>query len=142
MPEEKKIKHLEMIEAIIARMAKNSFQLKGWTMALVSLVGALSAKDSEKSFLFLALIPLLGFWFLDAYYLQQERRYKQLYKNVAARAEEEIDFNLDAGLASGTADEMSRLCFCKCLLSKTILGFYGIIAFAMTAVTWRVWDML
>ena len=27
---EKKIKHLEMIEAIIERMAKNSFQLKGW----------------------------------------------------------------------------------------------------------------
>jgi len=31
-----KIKHLEMIEAVIERMAKNSFQLKGWAMTLGS----------------------------------------------------------------------------------------------------------
>ena len=40
---EKKIKHIEMIETIIERMAKNSFQLKGWSMTLIALVGAISS---------------------------------------------------------------------------------------------------
>lgn len=35
---ENKIKHLEMIEHIIERMAKNSFQLKTWTMTLVAAI--------------------------------------------------------------------------------------------------------
>lgn len=122
MPE-KKIKHIEMIEAIIERMAKNSFQLKGWSMTLIALVGAISAQGSDKRFILLAFIPILGFWILDSFYLQQERKYKQLYKNVAEQDESQIDFNLDADKATGTAEEMARLCFCKCLFSITELCF-------------------
>lgn len=70
MPE-KKIKHLEMIEVIIERMAKNSFQLKGWSMTLIALVGAISAQGSDKRFILLAFIPIFGFWALDSFYLQQ-----------------------------------------------------------------------
>ena len=50
-----------MIEAIIERMAKNSFQLKGWSMTLIALVGAISAQGSDKRFILLAFIPILGF---------------------------------------------------------------------------------
>ncbi len=130
MPE-KKIKHIEMIEAIIERMAKNSFQLKGWSMTLIALVGAISAQGSDKRFILLAFIPILGFWILDSFYLQQERKYKQLYKNVAEQDESQIDFNLDADKATGTAEEMARLCFCKCLFSITELCFYPLIAVAL-----------
>ena len=120
-----------MIEAIIERMAKNSFQLKGWSMTLISLVGAISAQGSDKRFILLAFIPMLGFWILDSFYLQQERKYKQLYKNVAEQDESQIDFNLDADKATGTAEEMARLCFCKCLFSITELCFYPLIAVAL-----------
>lgn len=130
MPE-KKIKHLEMIESIIERMAKNCFQLKGWAMTLVALVGALSAQGSDKKFMLLAFIPVIGFGFLDAFYLQQERRYKQLYKNVVAKDENDIDFNMDTGLVTGNEDEMKRLCFCKCLFSFSVSVFYGVITLAM-----------
>lgn len=130
MPE-KKIKNLEMIEAVIERMAKNSFQLKGWAMTLVALVGALGAQGSDKKFMLLAFVPVLGFWLLDAFYLQQERRYQQLYKNVATKDEDAVDFNLDASLATGDAKEMKRLCFCNCLFSTTVVVFYGVIAVAM-----------
>lgn len=132
MPE-KKIKHLEMIEAVIERMAKNCFQLKGWAMTLVAIVGALGAQGSDKKFMLLAFIPVLGFWFLDAFYLQQERRYKQLYKNVAAKGEDEIDFILDASQATGTDTEMKRMCLCNCLFSPSVIWFYGVIAAAMLA---------
>ena len=128
---EKKIKHIEMIEAIIERLSKNSFQLKGWTMSLIALVGAISAQGSDKRFILLAFIPIIGFWLLDAYYLQQERKYKQLYKNVIAKDETQIDFSLDTSMASGTTEEMKRLCFCRCFFSITELLFYPLIAAAL-----------
>ena len=49
--QENKIKHLEMIENIIERMAKNSFQLKTWAVTLVTLVGALGTKEADKRFM-------------------------------------------------------------------------------------------
>ena len=130
MPE-KKIKHIEMIENIIERMAKNSFQLKGWSMALITLVGAISAQGSDKRFILLAFIPIIGFWILDSFYLQQERKYKLLYKNVIRKDESQIDFNLDTSMAIGTTEEMQRTCFCRCLFSITELCFYPVITGAL-----------
>lgn len=132
MPE-KKIKHLEMIEAVIERMAKNSFQLKGWAMTLIALVGAIAAQGSDKRFILLAFLPILGFWILDSFYLQQERRYKLLYKNVVEKEEKDIDFNLDTGKAIGTADEMKRLCILRCMFSTSEVWFYPLIAVALIA---------
>ena len=88
---EKKMKHLEMIEGVIDRMGSNSFQLKGWAVTLVALVGALSAQGSDKRFILIAFIPLIAFWFLDAYYLQMERKYEILYKCVSEKSESEIE---------------------------------------------------
>lgn len=132
MPE-KKIKHIEMVEAIIERMARNSFQLKGWSMTLITLVGAISAQGSDKRFIVLAFIPNLGFWILDSFYLQQERKYKQLYKNIIKKDETQIDFNLDANNLTENDDEKKRHCIWKCMFSITEIGFYLLIAVALLA---------
>lgn len=126
MPE-KKIKHLEMIEAIIERMAKNSFQLKGWTMTLLTIAGAIAAQGSDRKFILLAFVPIFGFWILDTFYLQQERRYKQLYKNVAVKAEEDVDFNLDTNNVTGTDKEIKKLSFHRCIFSVSEICFYPVI---------------
>ena len=133
MMPDKKIKHLEMIEAIIERMAKNCFQLKGWAMTLVALVGALASQGSDKKFMLFAFIPIIGFCLLDAFYLQQERRYRLLYKNVVDKNEDDIDFNLDTSQVIGTDEEIVHLGFCKCLFSPSVFWFYGVIAIAMLA---------
>lgn len=78
-----KIKHLEMIEAVAERMAKNSFTIKGWTMGLVSIVGVLASQNSDKRFLLVILLPAIIFLGLDAYYLLLERKYRFLYKKVS-----------------------------------------------------------
>ena len=74
-----------MVQAIIQRMANNSFQLKGWAVTLIGIIGALSTQEDDKRFFLLAFIPLLAFWGLDAFYLQLERKYTTLYKNVVAK---------------------------------------------------------
>ena len=131
MAAEKKMKHLEMIEGVIERMGNNSFQLKGWAVTLVALVGALSSQGSDKRFFLLAFIPLFAFWFLDAFYLQLERKYKILYKNVSEKTEDTIDFNMDTRNIVCTGKDAERICFCKCLFSKTEWSFYLIIAGAV-----------
>lgn len=59
---EKKLKHLEMIQAVINRMANNSFMLKGWTVTLVAGIFALASKDADKMYFLIAYIPLIIFW--------------------------------------------------------------------------------
>lgn len=105
-----KIKHLEMVETIIERMSRNCFQLKGWAMTLVTVVGALGAKESDKRFMFLAFVPIIGFWLLDAFYLQQERKYAALYRSICERKEEDIDFNLNTRVLEYSDEEKKRTC--------------------------------
>ena len=128
MAAEKKMKHLEMIEGVIERMGNNSFQLKGWAVTLVSLVGALASQGTDKRFFLLVFIPLFAFWFLDAFYLQMERKYKILYKNVSEKTEGTIDFDMDTKNIVCTGNDAESICFCKCLFSKTEWPFYLIIA--------------
>jgi hypothetical protein len=75
-------KHLEMLQAVIARLAGNSFSIKGWAVALVAVLGGFAAKDSDPRFVFGLWLPVLCFWGLDAFYLRQERLYRALYNSA------------------------------------------------------------
>ena len=121
---EKKIKHLEMIESIIERMGNNSFQLKGWAVALVAIVGGLAAQGTDKRFFLIAGIPLIAFWSVDAFYLKLERSYKVLYRNVAEKEEDQIDFMMDVKNASYTEEEKRKVFYIRCLFSATEWLFY------------------
>lgn len=93
---EQKMKNLELIQGVINRMANNSFLLKGWVVTLVVGILALASKDTDKQYFWIAYIPILMFWFLDAYYLQQERLYRSLYEKVRKTKNKDIDFSLKA----------------------------------------------
>lgn len=76
-------KPLEFMQAIIARLAGNSFQMKTWNVALATAaIGFAAAKDGRPAAAMYALVPALVFWILDAYYLALEFRYRELYKGV------------------------------------------------------------
>lgn len=74
-----RIKHLEMIQAVIQRMANNSFQLKGWAVTLVGVIGALSTAQDDKRFFLLAFIPILAFWGRDSFYIRGQGHIGCLY---------------------------------------------------------------
>ncbi len=83
-----RVKHLEMIQAIVTRMAGNSFLVKGWTVTVVAALVAVAAKETEIRFALVALIPAVSFWGLDAYYLRYERLFRRLYDGVRSAPEE------------------------------------------------------
>lgn len=76
-------KHLEFLQNIITRMNTNSFQIKGMAVTIVSAFLALYASTQKVMFIFISVIPTILFWFLDSYYLQQERKFRGIYKDVA-----------------------------------------------------------
>lgn len=125
---DKKVKHLEFIQGIISRMAKNSFMLKGWAVTLVVGIFALTIKDSDRLFWLIAYAPILIFWGLDAYYLSLERQYRDLYNQVRIKDENNIDFNLKLNHKNAFKN---WLC---CVISKTEIVFYLPIALFSTGV--------
>lgn len=131
MGNENKMKHLDMIQGIINRMASNSFALKGWAVTLVAGIFALASKDADKMYFLVAYVPIVVFWFLDSYYLLQERLFRSLYGKVRKLPENKIDFNMDT-----TTDEFKseKNTFCSCLISVTEVGFYIPLAIVSTGV--------
>jgi hypothetical protein len=74
-------KHIEFVQQVITRMNANSFQLKTWAVTLAAGLFALSER-SKPWFALLALIPIVLFWFMDAYYLKMETQYRHLYDHL------------------------------------------------------------
>ena len=87
-----KLKHLELIQHVINRLANSSFYLKGWTVIFVAAVLGFATKDSQPLYIGVAFIPTFSFWGLDGYYLNQERLFRRLYDAVRVMDNGEIDF--------------------------------------------------
>lgn len=126
-----KIKHLEMVQGVIKRMAGNSFALKGWAVTLVAGIFVLAGKDTNKLYFLISYIPVIVFWFLDAYYLLEERLYRSLYEKVRKTDEKNIDFSLKVTTAEFGND---KNCYLNCLTSKTVMWFYLPLALVCTGV--------
>lgn len=118
---EKKLKHLEFIQAIVNRMANTSFLLKGWSITIIAGLFALGQREDVAAILWLALILTGMFWFLDAYFLWQERLFRELYDHVRMLDESAIDFSMDP-----TPLRSERRWYAT-PFSVTLLPFYGFV---------------
>lgn len=112
-----KHKHLEMIQGVINRLASNSFNIKQWTVMLVSAIFVLVALDGSVP-VWVALVPVVAFWGLDGYFLRQERRFRNLYMDVSETEESEITFSME--------EERKGTSYWRAAFSATLLSFYGL----------------
>ena len=111
MDSNKKIAHLQMLQNVIDRFSSNSFTLKGLCFTLI--IGMLSFY--KESLLWSVILSInLTFWFLDSYYLKQERYYRAIYNAVCLFREEEIDFFM------GSKEENNKYPYKKHLIIKVI----------------------
>ena len=93
---ENKYKHMDYIQSAITRMASNSFYLKGWNVTIIAAIVALSIKESDWRIYACALLLNIVFWFLDAYYLKQEKLFRELYRKISAMSDDAaINFSMD-----------------------------------------------
>lgn len=124
-----KVEHLKLIQGIITRMNTNSFQIKGWTITLVSALLALYANSGKVTYIFIALIPVLIFWFLDSYYLQQERKFRALYNDIVDAA----NYGDDIKNFKMSIDKYKscKYCLINAIISVTILPLYLLLALGL-----------
>ena len=61
---EKVVKHLEMTQAVINRLGRNSFLLKSWSMTILVAAMVLIARENLQNqyFVLVLLLPVVGFW--------------------------------------------------------------------------------
>jgi hypothetical protein len=120
--------HLKLIQSVISRLANNSFLLRGWAVTLASAILALGSQGRSQTLCFLAIGPAILFAFLDAYYLWQERLFRELYNAVVVGASEVKPFSMDTSFAR------AHVRYQRSLRSTTVLLFYGGLIALITAV--------
>lgn len=98
-------KELDLIQDVVKRQAANSFQVKTWMMGIVT---AILAFKNEEIFsagktpghhgLWISLVlllPIICFWYLDAFFLQTEKIYRELYKWVVLNRPDKTELLYD-----------------------------------------------
>ncbi|MCY4424051.1 MAG: hypothetical protein OXC06_13395 [Acidimicrobiaceae bacterium] len=128
VPMESKLKHLELIQGVINRMASNSFRLKEWSVVLVSAILFLAAREDSGEVALIALVPAVVFWGLDAYFLRQERLYRALYDHVRMLEPHKIDFSMKTDNFTG-----AKLTWPSSLFSTTLLAYYLAVVIAVVS---------
>ena len=114
------LKHLEFIQAVITRLANNSFLMKGWALTVAGAFYGFAVKGTSWEVAATGLMPVLVFWGLDAYFLRQERLFRGLYDQVRRRNARVEPFAMNAAAyASGVAS------WRRTLVSRTLAPFYG-----------------
>ena len=133
------IKHLELIQTVINRLAQSSFLLKGWSITVVAALLTLSTRDKNGLHSLVALLPALVFWGLDSYYVRQERLFRKLYEAVASQLRGDCTpvplLSMDTSIGSKSVSSWFRT-----LMSGTLWPLYGvliIVALLVTLVNFR-----
>ena len=125
-----RLKHLEIIQQVITRMAGNSFLLKGWSVTLLSAILAIAVKDGMYRMVWIGFLPVLMFWMLDGYFLRQERLYRRLWNHVRVEGQEmPADFGMDTSPFARDVASWLQVSF-----SKTLLSFHGTLVIVLVAV--------
>lgn len=123
-------KEIDLIQGIITRMANNSFLLKGWIVSLIAVLIALTDQTIVATkltyFNFILILPVIVFWYLDAFFLHKEKCYRRLYNwTVSNRAtSDENLYSLDYTRFENDEKGIWTIMF----TNKTLFPFYGLIA--------------
>lgn len=91
---DKKFKHLDYIHNTINRMSNNSFIIKGWTISVISIIFIFSDDEKNGDFLLISSVAVVIFWYLNGFFLQQERKFRALYDKVRELSENDVDFSM------------------------------------------------
>lgn len=118
---EEQKQHLEFLQNSITRMSTNSFQFKGLMVTIIAALSAIYATNENYNYLIITLPVLIVFLLLDSYYLQKERKIREIYKNVAGIKNEVQVVIYDFPLKEIKGNNCS---YVESLFSLTTFGLY------------------
>lgn len=120
-PEDRR-KHLDHVQAVIARLAGASATAKGWSLTIATAAFGFSTLADKWYLVLLGLAVIVSFSILDAYYLREERLFRCLHEAVVAGTVAAFSMNKDQFKTQATRR--------RTYFSWSVLGFYVPLAVA------------
>jgi hypothetical protein len=115
--------HLQIIQAVIVRMANNSSACKAWCITLVSAILVVVAEKDSNTLVFIALVPTVFFLALDAYYLALEHGFRESYNNFINKMHRQELHTEDLFVVTAAGKTWRHEL--KAIKSFSVWGFYG-----------------
>ncbi|MDW3182662.1 hypothetical protein [Roseobacter sp.] len=123
------MKHLEMLQGVIARMASNSANLKNYCMTISAAIIGLAAAINRPEILYYTSPLILIFGVLDGQYLRLERAFRDQFNSVRrAGIEEKPDFSISPSWTAGHGAISGFLSWSVWLLYLTLVVVFIVIA--------------
>jgi hypothetical protein len=116
-----KIKHLEMIQAVVTRLANEAALIRGLALTVAAAFFGFSVPSLNWRIAAVGMLPVVAFWGLNAYYLRADRQFRKFYDRVR-RGEPNIE-----PFAMNAREEEVETGW-QVAWSVTLRPFYGVIA--------------
>jgi len=84
-----RVKHLEFVQAVIARHASNAFLIKGWAVTIAAALYGFALDKERPALAAVGVVVVAVFYLLDGYYLRQERLFRCLWDALTSGPESE-----------------------------------------------------
>jgi hypothetical protein len=127
--------YLGILQGVISRMAANSASSKTWCIALVSAVVVIIADKEKPDFVWISIIPIVLFFFLDAYYLGLEQQVRELYNGFVRRlhaGEATLEDTFVVRPSEGLVDTLSATG--SAAMSISVWPFYGLLGLMLIVI--------
>lgn len=128
--------HLQMYQAVIARMASNSSSVKTWCVTLVAALLVLIADGKAGFSIYIVFVPIVLFFMLDVYYLAMEKRFRAAYNKFVERLHQQDETASNYLFKIKPAKEVNEFIL-KSLASIAIWPFYGLVSLLAIALVFK-----
>lgn len=147
------LKHLEFIQDIITRMNTNSFQIKRLAVILITALVAFASSTMKFDVLYLGMFLVLIFWYLDTFFLWQEKGFRIQYRKLIEQAnlpapapneapapapDEEREENPGVLGDMMIKPLLGQVNYFKVFFSKTLWPFYGSLIVLLLLILWYI----
>jgi hypothetical protein len=114
--------HLNMIQAVISRLANNSMSCKTWCLTLTGAIVGLAGAAHVPDIVGFVLLAALVFGFLDTMYLAQENAYRDLFSSVVSSVRDNT-YKLNCAYAMGAKIKFEHIVWS--VFSWSVWPVYG-----------------
>lgn len=127
--------YLSILQNVINRMSSNSAGCKTWCITLVSAITVVIADNSDSSHVWVALVPIVLFLFLDAYYLGLEQRFRESYNSFIKKLHSEDAVVEDIYIINpGASIKLTLASTSKAIFSLSVWPFYSLLLIMLAIV--------
>ena len=130
------IKHMDMVQAVVARLAGNGFIVKGWAITVAGAFQGFSITGQDKWLAIVGVVPTLLFWVLDASFLRSERAFRALFERVRTGKSDAFFMNATSPELVKTLpkSEQVSLSWRRTMFRVSLVAFYAALIVSAVAI--------